>query len=244
MLKTAVITPIYKKGSELDKTNYRPVSVLPCMSKLFEGVLLDQLSPFFEHCFSPILSGFRREHNCENVLMDFIDKCKLARDDNQVACAILSDLSRAFDCLPHQLLIAKFHAYGVNISACKLIANYFMDRCQCVKITNVHSNFQTVCKGAAQGSMFGPFTFNVLINDLVEMMSEKCGTYNYADGTSICCRGDNFEMACREAEQCIEYMLNWFDVNHLKANPAKFQFIVFEKEFHPRVITVGNSMLT
>ena len=75
-------------------------------------------------------------------------------------------------------------------------------------------------------------------------MSEKCRTYNYADDTSICCRGDNFEMACREAEQCIEYMLNWFDVNNLKANPAKFQFIVFEKEFHPRAITVGNSMLS
>ena len=77
---------------------------------------------------------------------------------------------------------------------------------------------------------------------------KKCGTYMYnymyADDTSICCRGDNFEMACCEAEKCIEYMLNWFDVNHLKANPAKFQLIVFEKEFHPRAITVGNSMLT
>ena len=69
-------------------------------------------------------------------------------------------------------------------------------------------------------------------------MSEKCGTYNYADDTSICCRFDNFEMACREAEQCIEYMLNWFDVNHLKANPTKFQFIVFEQEFHPRAINI------
>jgi hypothetical protein len=82
-LKAAEVTPIFKKNDQLDKTNYRPVSVLPCLSKLFESVYVDQLSVYFENHFVSVLSGFRKSHNCQHVLLNFIEKCKNVLDNKK-----------------------------------------------------------------------------------------------------------------------------------------------------------------
>ena len=87
-LKAAEVSPIYKKNNRLDKCNYRPVSILPCISKIFESVYVDQLSLYFESLFAPTLSGFRKAHNCQHVLIDFIEKCKSSLDNNKVYGAI------------------------------------------------------------------------------------------------------------------------------------------------------------
>lgn len=100
-LKMAEVVPIFKKGDNMDKTNYRPVSILPSISKIFEQALLNQLSTYFDTIFSPHLSGFRKGHGCQNVLMDLVENCKDASDQNMYTGAILMDLSKAFDCLPH-----------------------------------------------------------------------------------------------------------------------------------------------
>ena len=97
------------------------------MSKVFEGVIIDQLSPFLENVYSPYASGFRKNHGCQNVLR-FIEKCKWSLHSNSVYGAILTDLSKAFDCLPHRLLVSKLSAYGLRESACLLIAGYFTHR--------------------------------------------------------------------------------------------------------------------
>ena len=150
-------------------------------------------------------------------------------DNNQVCCVVLSDLSKAFDCLPHQLLLATFNAYWLDKLPCRLIAHYFMNRTQCVKLADVKSGMQVISKGAAQGSMLGPFTFNVLINDLIYIIEKLCPVYNYADDTSICCTASNFHEARHNAEHCTGVMMDCFNANHLRANPDKFQLIVFEK---------------
>ena len=209
-LKCAQVTPVFKKGDEWDKKNYRPISVLPCLSKILESVIREQLSTYFEKHFSPLLSGFRKGHSCEHVLYNFTETCKAAMDNNQVCCAVLSDLSKAFDCLPHQLLLAKFNAYGLDKLSCRLIAHYFMNRTQCVKLADVQSGMQVISKGAAQGSMFGPFAFNVLINDLLYIIEKLCPVYNYADDTSICCTASNFHEARHDAEHCTGVMMDWF----------------------------------
>ena len=99
--------PVYKKEDPLDKKNSRPVSVLPCLSKLFESVLLEQINLFFESVSSKYLSGFRKGHSCQSVLLNLVEKCKLAIDSNQVYGVLLTDLSKAFDCLPYQLVVCK-----------------------------------------------------------------------------------------------------------------------------------------
>ena len=118
VLKYGEVRPIHKKNDNLRKSNYRPISVLSNVSKLFESVLVDQMTEHFEPMLSPYLSGFRKHHSCQNVLMKFVEDCKLNLDNSKVGGAILTDLSRAFDCLPHRLLTAKLHAYGVSNDAC------------------------------------------------------------------------------------------------------------------------------
>ncbi len=148
-LKLAQVRPVYKKGDPLLKQNYRPVSVLPSLSKRFEGEIKNQLSLFFQDKISPYMSGFRKGYNCERVLIRLVGNCKQASDSNMVYGIVLSDLSKVFDCLPPRLVVAKLQAYGLSHAACTLIiiANYFTERQQCVKTNGKRSawnDFQTI----------------------------------------------------------------------------------------------------
>ncbi len=116
--------------------NYRPVSVLPCLSKIFEGLIVDQLYEYFERYFFKYMyiSGFRKGHDYQGVFIRFSESIKSHLDNNNATAAVLTDLSKAFDCLPYDLLLSKFYHYGLDESACKLVANYFMDRYHGVKL--------------------------------------------------------------------------------------------------------------
>ena len=128
--KNAEVTPIYKKSDQLAKENYRPVSVLPSTSKIFEGILCDQLLNFMSPSLSNDLSAYRKKYSCNNVLVKCIENWRQAIDKNCYVGCILIDLSKAFDSLPHGLLIAKLFAYGISREACTFILSYFRNRKQ------------------------------------------------------------------------------------------------------------------
>ena len=100
-LKCAEVSPIFKKNDKLSKLNFRPVSILPSISKLFECVMNDQLMSHFINIFHSLWSAFRRGYSCQSILLKFIEDAKLALDDKKIVGAIFMDLSKAFDCLPH-----------------------------------------------------------------------------------------------------------------------------------------------
>ena len=229
VLKYAEVTPIYKKEDVLDKKNYRPISVLPCLSKVFESVLIDQMSEFFDRVASPHLSGFRKPHNCQSVLLSIVEKCKTAMDNNKVYGAVLTDLSKAFDCLPHRLITTKLKAYGLSANACMLIANYFTGRKQRVKIGGNRSEWMTLFKGAPQGSIFGPFIFNLFQNDLLFLIERLSDIFNYADDNTVGCSAESVQEVAIALQEATKVMLGWFEANYMQANPAKFQVIIFDK---------------
>ena len=113
-MKIANITPVHKKDEPTDKKNYRPVSVLPLLSKVFERLLHDQLSDNLEKCLNPLLSGFRKAHSIQHALFKLLQAWQEELDKSGFVGTILMDLSKAYDCLPHDLLVAKFEAYGID----------------------------------------------------------------------------------------------------------------------------------
>ena len=110
-LKTAQVIPVYKKKDPLDKAKYRPVSILPALSKIFERRLADQMTEFFNDIFSHSLSAFRKGISCQSILLKMMEDWRKALDDRKYVGAVLMDLSKAFDCMPHNLLLAKLQAY-------------------------------------------------------------------------------------------------------------------------------------
>ena len=239
-MKHAEIVPIFKKGDKMEKSNYRPVSILSCLSKIFEKILITQLSEYFDDIFSPHMSGFRKAHGCQDVLLYFTNNAKLSLDDRSVTLALLTDLSKAFDCLHYKLLIAKLHAYGVDKNSCQIILNYFTNRKQRVKLGDIKSDWEPIFKGAPQGSLFGPFMYNVFSNDLLCKVNNlpDITVYNYADDTTIACTDVNYDTAHNKLLNASEILLDWFESNNLKANPTKFQLIVFEESNVERSLVV------
>ena len=203
ILKYAEVAALFKRLDNLDKKNYRPVSVLTALSKVFEKVSCVQMSSYFEFIFSKFL-------------------WKQCIDTGKMMVTISVDLSKAFDSLPHGLLIAKLSVYGVGFNSCKLLASYLYNRHQRVKLGDVRSEWSTVTKGVPQGSILGPLLFNVFINDIFFLVCD-CHIYNYADDNCISYSSDTIDDIRKFLTKDIIVFMNWFKQNSLKANPVKFQ---------------------
>ena len=116
-LKAADVTPIHKKDEKTTMKNYRPVSLIPIVSKLFERNMYDQILEYINNFLSPYIFGYRKGHSTEQCLIVMLEIWRKALDDKNSAGGILRDLSKAFDCLNHNLLLAKLEAYGFGINA-------------------------------------------------------------------------------------------------------------------------------
>ena len=138
-LKWADVKPVFKKNSRTDKENYRPVSILPNIFKIYEGCLYKQLYDYFDVIFSGNQCQFQKGFSVVNYLLPMIEKWRESLDKGGAYGALLTDLSKSFDCLPHELIIAKLYAYGVDMPSLKLINSYLSKRRQRIKI-NVYSS--------------------------------------------------------------------------------------------------------
>ena len=136
VLKHANITPVFKKGHRGSKENYRPVSILPVLSKIFEKLLCKQITPFMDQFLSKYHCRFRKGFHAQHCLIAMLEKWKKAVDSKKVFGALLTDLSKAFDCLPHDLIIAKLNAYGFSLPVLNLIQNCSANRKQRTKIND------------------------------------------------------------------------------------------------------------
>ena len=154
------------------------------MSKVYEKVLKDQISPYFLGILSTILCGFRAGYNTQHALIRLLEKWRRCLDRSGLIGTILMDLSKAYARLPHDLLIAKLAAYGLNISSLGLLYSYLNIRCQRVKIDSHRSTARKIKIRFRQQSLLGPLLFNIVINDgcLINLDSE---VYNFADDNTL-----------------------------------------------------------
>lgn len=225
--KIACVTPAFKKDNRLDKSNYRPISVLNVFSKIFERYLLQQMIPFFNNILSKFLSAYRKRYSCQHVLLRLIETWRKSLDENKLVGAILMDLSKAFDCLPHDLLIAKLEAYGFTKSALKLMLSYLSQRKQCVKNGSSLSLLKLILSGVPQGSILGPILFNIFLNDIFLLLDSDL--HNFADDNTIAAIGETIENLVHSLETKSEIAIDWMQENKMIANPGKFKAIVLSK---------------
>ena len=225
-LKLAEISPCFKKGNRLDKTMYRPVSILPSVSKVVESAIDLQISKKFYDKKAGCLSAYRKMHNTQSVLVKAIEDWKLALDNGKYCGAIMMDLSKAFDVIPHGLLLAKLHAYGFKSNCLELIADYLKDRYQRTKLSQARSSWTRIKKGVPQGSILGPTLFNIFINDMLFCVKDF-GIYNYADDNTVSYACDSYDDLVKTLEMCGDKLTEWFTANGMQANPEKYQAIVF-----------------
>ena len=182
-LKVADVTLAFKKKSKTSKDNYRPISILPNISKIYERSLCNQMQTYFDNILSKYQCEFRKGFNAQHCLVSMIEKWKESVDNGGAFGALMTDLSKAFDCLHHELLIAKLDAYGFDIKSVKLIQQYLSNKKQRVKVGNAYSSWREIFYGIPQGSILGPLILNIFLCDLF-YFPEGVAVASYADDTT------------------------------------------------------------
>ena len=240
ILKLADVTPIHKKEETTQLKNYRPVSLIPIVSKLFERDMYNQILSYIDNFLSPYLFGYRKGYSTEQCLMVMLEQWKRALDGKGTAGAILTDLSKAFDCLNHNLLLAKMEAYGFDGSALKFIQNYLKGRKQRTKVNGSFSSMLELKFGVPQGSILGPLLFNLFLNDMFYFIKDT-KMANYADDNTVYTIKNNIGDLLKTLENETSLILEWFRMNEMKPNDDKCHLIVCSHDQFS--VTLGNEKI-
>ena len=224
-LKLADVTPAYNKKSKNSKDNYGPVSILSNISKICERCIYDQVQLFFDFLLCKYQCGFLRVYNAQHCLKTLIEKWEKSVNNGGAFGALLNGLSKACDCLPHELLIAKLNAYGFDKSSLKLIHSCLSIRKQRVKINARYSSRSEALFGFPQGLILGPLVFNIFICDMFYFL-EGFDIASYADGTTPYCAGKSAEFVVNNLEQSSTILSEWLNNNYIKVNTGKSHLLL------------------
>ena len=241
-LKIAKVVPIFKSGDCALTNNYRPISLLPVISKVIEKIIYTQLSLYFESnkLFSDSQYGFRPNHSTEQATLELTDRIISAMDNNDVPIGIFLDLSKAFDTIHHAILLSKLEHYGVDGIPLQLVKSYLTNRKQYVKINEVNSNLLPINTGVPQGSILGPLLFIIYINDFARA-SSIFDFICYADDTTLFSTLNNLVNAQNINPDIIinkelAQINEWLEINKLSLNVTKTKFMVFHTQHKHRAI--------
>ncbi len=184
--KTACITPLHKEGNTIDPTNFRPISVLPCLGKLLERLVHNQVYGYLtaNGILSPNQAGFRKGYSMGTCLIEFLHHIYSNIDAGRVSGVLFLDFSKAFDTVEHDIMISKLRHLGFKASSTSWFRSYLTDRQQVTKIDDELSGPAAISHGVPQGSILGPVMFSLYVNDLPEALRD-CHISLYVDNTAV-----------------------------------------------------------
>ena len=240
-LKIAKICPIFKDGRSDLFTNYRPISVLPSFSKIFEKIVYLRLECYLKlnNVLNENQFGFRSNHSSYMALLDLYDRVSKAVDKNEFVIGIFIDLSKAFDTIDHSILLKKLEHYGIRGLALDWFQSYLRNRKQFVHYNGFSSSISGVTCGVPQGSILGPLLFIIYVNDIMN----SCKLLHFilfADDTNLIYSNSNFDMLINNVNQELCNLTNWFQSNRLSLNVKKTHYILFGSKHVP--LNVNNNI--
>ena len=191
--------------------------------------MYEQIYSYFEKYFSPSLFGFRKGYNTQHCLAILIKSWKKAIDNNKKAGAVLTDLSKAFDSLNHELLLAKLEAYGFDDPSLNFVLSYLSDRKQRTKVNNAFSAWAKIDAGVPQGSILGPLLFNIYMNDIF-WFTPEINIANYADDSTPYTTSNDNETLLDILQKNTEIPMQWFNGNYMKSNNDKCHLIISSQD--------------
>ena len=224
-LKIALVVPIFKKGSKENTNNYRPISLISNLSKIFEKVLYVRLVKFLRknNIYTNAQFGFRSKHSTQHALAYITDHLHENVDNSKCNIAVYLDLAKAFETVNHEILLQKLYHNGIRGIALDLFKSYLSNRMQCVKCNGVTSTLLKLICGVPQGSTLGPLLFLLYINDLPTHTTFKINLF--ADDTCLISSSQNFNNLEHETNQKLEFINNWFISNKLTINYKKTKYM-------------------
>ena len=219
--KMSKIIPLHKKNCQMDRQNYRPVSILSPLSKVLEKIIYQQMYSYFSRnkVFHPDMHGFRLNRSTNTALLSMYDRWIDAASKGQASGVVLLDLSAAFDLVDPRYLLQKLAIYGVDKDFLQWIESYLLERQQAVWINHIYSDLKYCEVGVPQGSNLGPLFFMVYLNDMLYMLD--CSVDNYADDTTLSATGKTLGEIEQILNRNCEIVNMWMQENKLKLNATK-----------------------
>ena len=220
--KCTKITPAHKSGDKAQMDNYRPISVLPAISKIFERIVHNQLYTYLENnnLLSDSQFGFRRKSSTENAVTYFSDFIRNSMDKGKLTGAVFVDLRKAFDTIDHATLLAKLPIYRVHDKELKWFESYLFNRQQFVYFQNTCCQRQSLSTGVPQGSILGPLLFTIMINDIAKEV-KKYKILLYADDTVTFTSDKDSKIIEKILSTELNNITNWFTSNNFVLNMKK-----------------------
>ena len=220
--KHALITPILKKGKVNQVDNYRPISVLPTLSKILERAVHTQLIDYLENNFllSDQQFGYRRKRSTDKAATLFVDNARKAINHGELMGAVFIDLSKAFDTVGHSILLSKLPSYGILENELDWFTNYLFNRTQQVVSDKVLSDSRHITCGVPQGSILGPLLFLIHFNDFEDTL-KRCQTIMFADDTVIFCSSKSSSQIEKYLNDDLKNVAKYLEANDLIINLNK-----------------------
>ena len=225
--KTARVIPLYKNGQRNLPGNYRPISVLPVISKIMERILYDQLYNYLTkfELLSDSQFGFRKFLSTATALLNCTNDWYMNLDRKMFNIVVLIDLKKAFDTVDHQILLKKIELYGIKGQALSFLESYLSNRNQKCQIQGSVSSEKLIKCGVPQGSILGPLFFLLYINDLPQCL-DKTKPRLFADDTNLTVSGDSITDLETAVNSDLEKLRKWLIANKLSLNVAKTEFML------------------
>ncbi|KAL9970767.1 hypothetical protein ACROYT_G023189 [Oculina patagonica] len=226
--KLAKVTPLFKKGDRTDPSNFRPISILPVLSKVIERHMHDSLYTYLNdnNLLYSRQSGFRKHHSTEIALIKIVDELLFNLDNDKVSGMVLVDYTKAFDMVDHELLLRKLEVYGVINKELVWCHSYLSNRQQVVQVGGEVSSEMHMAYGVPQGSILGPLFFLLFINDLPLHVSTQVDLY--ADDTTVCAAADvaNLHLLNDSLNTSVGEIESWANANKLLLNEKKTKVLM------------------